>query len=131
MTKTICRSKTNLGCNDNDLHPNFSKIDKAFVLDAIHYYSTYFPKKTIFEITEMVIIDFRIDKENIILLLNLIPKTVANTLLKVEMIEVKHLEYCLNKGLKPFVISNRIKQLFEAYPYKFAAFPKTKNLLSK
>jgi hypothetical protein len=126
---TICRSKTNLGCNDNDLHPIFSEIDKAFVSDAIHYYSICFPKKTIFEITEMVIIDFRIDKENIILLLNLVPKTVANALLKVEMIEVKHLEYCLNKGLKPFVISNRIKQLFEVCPYKFAAFPKTIKLL--
>ena len=129
MRKTICRSKTNLGCNDNDLHPKFSEIDKAFISDAICYSSICFPKKTIFEITEMVIIDFRIDKENIVLLLNLMPKTVANTLLKVEMIEVKHLEYCLNKGLKPFVISNRIKQLFAAFPKEFSKFPKTIKLL--
>jgi hypothetical protein len=39
------------------------------------------------------------------------------------MIEVTHLEMCLNKGLKPFVISNRIKQLFAAFPKEFSKFP--------
>jgi uncharacterized protein (DUF433 family) len=108
---------------------DFDKIDKAFISDTIAYYKVKYPEKNICQIIEKILIDFNLELKNIVAILKLMPDKTGKMLTKIEFIEVQHLENMLKKGMKPYIISNSIKQLFKAYPDKFKAYPKTKQLI--